>query len=236
MILSVNRRLPVLLAVAVLVGASTGCGGEDEAGPSPEDVVRESVTATEAVQTFHFTIDSQGIPRSASGLQLLGAEGDVVVPDRVRADVSGTFAGAPLTTQLVAIGDDVWIKDPLLGRWRKIDVGTMPALLLDPVEGVLGVMRRVVELSDEGTEEVGGVATRRLHGTVDAADVAPLVAVSPGEGQVEATLWIGEEDRVLRRVEVTGAVANNEPEGARRVVEISRIDEPVTIERPEGAA
>ena len=41
---------------------------------------------------------------------------------------------------------------------------------------------------------------------------------------------------MLRRVEVTGAVADDEPAEALRVVEISRIDEPLTIERPEGAA
>ena len=237
MILWMNRRLPALLAVAVLVGAlSAGCGGGDEGGPSPEEVVRESVEATGAVESFHLTFDSQGIPRSTSGLQLLGAEGDVAVPDRVRADVSGTFAGVPLTTQLVAIGNDVWIKDPLAGVWRSVDVGTTPAFLLDPAGGVLGVMRRVEELNDEGTEELGGVETRRLRGTVDAADVAPLVAVSPGGGTVEATLWIGEEDRILRRVEVKGPVAENEPDDALRVIEISRLDEPVTVEPPEGAA
>ena len=237
MILSVNRRLPALLAVAVLVGAlSTGCGGGDEGGPSPEDVVRESIEATGAVGSFHLTFDSQGVPSSKNGLQLLGAEGDVAVPDRVRADVSGTFAGVPLTTQLVAIGNDVWIKDPLEGRWRSVDVGTTPAFLLDPAQGVLGVMRRVEGLEDVGTEEVAGVTTRMIRGTVDAAHVAPLVAVSPGGGQVEATLWIGEEDGILRRVEVKGAIAENEPEDALRVIEISRIDEPVTIEPPEGAA
>lgn len=228
--------MPVALG-ALVAALAVGCGGGGGGGaPTPEDLVRESVAATEAVKSFHFAFDSQDVPSSGGGLKLLGAEGDAVVPDRVRADVSGTFAGVPLSTQLVAVGDDVWIKDPLAGGWRTIDVGTTPAVLLDPVEGVLGVMRRVDELSDEGTEEVGGVETRKLKGIADAADVAPLVAVSPGDGQVEATLWIGDDDRVLRRVEVVGAVAEDEPEAARRVVEISRIGEPVTIERPEGAA
>jgi hypothetical protein len=233
------RRIPLLLTLGVLaVGLGVGCGGGDagEGRPSPEDIVAESAEATEAVSSFHVAFDSEGVPRSTSGLQLLGAEGDVIVPDRVRADVSGTFAGVPITTQLVAIGDDVWIKDPLAGGWRRVDVGTTPSFLLDPVAGVLGVMRRVTELSDEGTEEIGGATARMLHGTVDAADVAPLFAVAPTEARVEATLWIGEEDRILRRVEVSGAVAANEPDDALRVVEISRIDEPVTVEPPEGAA
>jgi hypothetical protein len=227
----------VLLASGVLVAVlAAGCGGGGgEGGPSPEEIMQESIDATGAVESFHLTFDSKGVPASTSGLQLLGAEGDVAVPDRVRADVSGTFAGAPITTQLVAIGEDVWIKNPLTGAWQRVDVGTTPAFLLDPAEGVLGVMRRVEELSDEGLEEVGGVEMRRLHGKVAAADVAPLVAVSPGEGTVEAALWVGEEDRILRRVEVAGAVGADEPDTALRIIEISRLDEPVEVEPPEGA-
>jgi hypothetical protein len=234
--ISIERRLLGLaLALAALASLAGACGGGD-GGPSPEDVVRESVEATQAVESFHFAFDSEGVPASTTGLQLLGAEGDAVLPDRVRADVSGTFAGVALTTQLVAVGDDVWIKDPFSGGWRSVDVSTTPSFLLDPAEGVLGVMRRVEDLSNEGSEEAAGVKALKIKGSVDAADVAPLFAVSPGEGTVEATLVIGEEDRVLRRVEVVGAVAANEPEDARRVVEISRLNEPVTVEPPKEAA
>jgi hypothetical protein len=235
MIPIVRRLLGSVLALAALASLAGACGGGD-GGPSPEDVVRESVEATQAVDSFHFAFDSEGVPASTTGLQLLGAEGDAALPDRVRADVSGTFAGVALTTQLVAVGEDVWIKDPFSGSWRSVDVGTTPSFLLDPAEGVLGVMRRVEDLRDEGSEEMDRVKVRRIQGTVDVADVAPLFAVSPGEGTVEVTLLIGEEDRVLRRVEVSGAVAANEPEDARRVVEISRVNEPVTIEPPKGAA
>jgi hypothetical protein len=223
------------LLVGSLVLPVAACGGGN-GGPAPDDLVRESVEATQAVRSFHFAFDSEGVPSSKSGLQLLGAEGDAVLPDRVRADVSGSFAGIALTTQLVAIGDDIWIKDPLLGAWRRVDVGTTPGFLLDPAEGVLGVMRRVRELRDDGSEEIDGVRALRIRGTVDVADVAPLFAVSPGSGTVEATLAIGEDDRVLRRVEVAGPVGANEGEHARRTVDISRLDKPVTIEPPKGAA
>ncbi|MCS7008076.1 MAG: LppX_LprAFG lipoprotein [Thermoleophilia bacterium] len=227
-------RRVLALGAAVAFVAISGCGGNG--GPAPEDVVRESADATQEVRSFHFRFDSEGIPPSTTGLQLLGAEGDALVPDRVRAEVSGTFAGVPLTTELVAISADVWIKDPLEGRWRAIDVGTTPSFLLDPVEGVLGVMRRVSDLRDEGREEIAGVEALKLRGTVAVEDVAPLFAVAPGNGRVEATLWIGADDRILRRVEVRGPVASGEGEEALRAVEISRLDEPVTIEAPEASS
>jgi hypothetical protein len=65
--------------------------------------------------------------------------------------------------------------------------------------------------------------------------VAPLVAVSPSDLEVPVLLWIGEEDSLLHRIEVSGPVAEGEPDDVLRVVEISRFDEPVTIEAPEGS-
>jgi hypothetical protein len=227
----VKRAQLASVVAVVLVGA--GCGGGD-GGQSAAELVSDSVEATGAVESFHFTLDVQGVPKTAAGLQLTAAEGDVATPDRAEADVSGNFAGTPITTQMVAIGDDVWIKNPLSGAWEAIDVSTTPLALLDPVEGVLGAMEGIADPVDEGTEDVDGVELQKVSGTVPAADVAPLVAVSPSEGDVPVTLWIGVEDSLLRKIEVSGPVAAGEPDTALRVVEISRFDEPVTIEPPEG--
>lgn len=227
------RTLPVAVATLAVL-ATAGCGGGGE-GPSAAEIVSESASATEAVQRFHFTLDVQNVPRSGTGLQLTSAEGDVVVPDRARADVAGNFAGIPIRTQVVAIGKDVWLKNPLSGTWEAIDVSTTPIALLDPSRGVLGVMQGITDVKDEGTEVVDGVTLRKITGTASAADVAPLVAVRPSGRKVPVTLWIGDDDRLLRRIVVSGPVADGEPEGALRVVDVSRFDEPVTIEAPEGA-
>lgn len=229
----VIRTIPVAVAAVALL-ATAGCGGGGD-GASAAEIVSESASATEAVQRFHFTLDVQNVPRSGTGLQLTSAEGDVVAPDRARADVAGNFAGVPIATQVVAIGEDVWLKNPLSAKWEAIDVATTPIALLDPSRGVLGVMQGITDPQDEGTEVVDGTTLRKLTGTVSATDVAPLVAVSPSEREVPVTLWIGEEDHLLRRIEVSGPVADGEPEDALRVVDISRFDEPVTIEAPEGA-
>lgn len=228
-----QRTALALLAALALALGGAGCGGDGES-PSAAQLVEESVEATEAIESFHFTLDVQDVPRSSTGLQLTSAEGDVAVPDRARADVSGTFAGVPITTQILAIGDEVWWKSPLTGGWGSIDVSTTPVALLDPSSGVLGVMRGISEPVDEGVEEVDGVSLQRVSGTVSAVDVAPLVAVEGSAGDVPVTLWLGADDHLLRRIEVSGPVAEGEPAEARRVVELSRLGEPVTIEQPEG--
>jgi hypothetical protein len=227
-------RLLLALGVAAAALSVAACGGGSTV--SPAMLVAESASATGKVERFHFTLDIEGVPRSASGLQLEAAEGDAVVPDRLRAEVSGNFAGIPLTTELVSVGGKLWIKNPLSGAWTPVDVGTTPVFLLDPKKGVLGVMQAVRGLRKDGSEDVGGVATQRVRGRATAKEVAPLVAVTPGPGSVEVTLWIGKDDKILRRIRVSGPVAAGEPAAASRVVEVSRFDERVRIDAPKGAA
>jgi lipoprotein LprG len=213
--------------------AAAGCGGSGET-TSAETLVQESADATGALKSFHFTLDVQNVPRSSTGLQLTSAEGDVALPDRARADVGGTFSGVPITTQIVAIGENVWLKNPISGDWQTVDVDTTPVALLDPSKGVLAVMEGISDPTDEGTEEVDGVTLVKVSGTASAADVAPLVAVTPSELEVPVTLWIGEDDHLLHKIEASGPVAAGEPDDVARVVELSRFDEPVTIAPPKG--
>lgn len=224
-----TRRRLLAAAATVAVVALAGCGG----GTTPEEIVEESVEATSAVESFHFTLDVRNQPPSTTGLQLAAAEGDIDVPDRMKADVSGTFSGVPITTQLVVVGEDTYYKDPLSGAWESIDVNTSPIPFFDPAEGVLAVMESATELQEEGTETVGGVDTVVLTGKVTVAEVTPLLGNPPSDEVVEAAFWIGQDDSILRRVSVLGPISPDEPADVERIVEVSRFDEPVTIEPPK---
>lgn len=232
--MSRTLSIAAVLVVGALLTAAAGCGGSDEQ-PSAETLVQESADATGALKSFHFTLDVRNVPRSSAGLQLTSAEGDVAVPDRARADVGGSFSGVPITTQIVAVGDGVWLKNPLSGKWQAIDVTTTPVALLDPSKGVLAVMEGISDPVSEGTEEIDGVTLQKVSGKAAAADVAPLVAVSPSDREVPVTLWIGADDHLLHRIEAAGPVADGEPDDVARVVELSRFDEPVTIAPPKGS-
>ena len=120
-------RLLAGLGVALAALAAAGCGGGDGgSGEDPATIVRESATRTEKVKSFHFTLDIAKVPTSAKGLQLTGAEGDASVPDALKAQVSGTFAGFPLSTKLVSVGGKLWIENPLSGSWQSVDVERLP--------------------------------------------------------------------------------------------------------------
>jgi lipoprotein LprG len=223
-----------LLLAAVLGLALAGCGGGgDEAALSAEEIVDRAVEATGAVTSFHFVLDLGDLPLAGSGLSIARAEGDVVVPDRVRATFSGSFGGIGIESELVLVGEDDFLKDPLTGRWRTLEIGTSPLDYFDPARGVLAVLESVGDLELAGTEEVGGAEAYRLTGTASAKELSPLLAVAPSDRTVPVEVWVGADDFLLRRLRVDGPVAEGEPEDAVRTVEVSRFDEPVEIEPPE---
>jgi hypothetical protein len=228
------KRLTSSIVVLAAALAASACGGGDGA-PTAESVVSASVAATGGLQTFHFVLDIEHQPASTTGIQLSAAEGDVVVPDRLQADASGTLAGTPLSTQLVVVADRTWIKNPLTGLWQEVDVKTSPIPFFDPARGVLAVMKGATDLAIDGEEQVGGADTYRVAGSVTATDISPLLGNPPSDTKVKAIFWIGKDDSILRRVRAEGPIAAGEPANVSREIDVSRFGEPVTIEAPEGA-
>ena len=225
-----------LLLGAALCLALVGCGGGDEDGsPSAQEIVDRSQEATGEVESFHFTLELGDVPLAGSGLSISSAEGDIAVPDRVRASFSGSFGGIGIESELVIVGDEDFLKDPLTGRWRTLDIGASPLDYFDPASGVIAVMGSVEELELAGTEDVQGAPAYRLTGTASARDLSGLLAVAPSDRSVPVQLWVGRDDYLLRRLRVDGPVADGEPEDVVRTIEISRHDEPVEIEKPEVA-
>ena len=218
-----------LTAVLAVAGVS-GCGGGE--GPSADEIVARTAAETGKVRSFHFVFAIEHVPTGGTGLSLTFAEGDIVVPNRLRADVGGTFLGVPLRSQLVVVDGAYYLKNPLSGKWETIEAKTNPVAFFDPAKGVLGVIKGATDLERTGSEEVDAVASYRIAGKVKVSDLTALLGNPPSDRLVPVQLWIGEEDYLLRRLRLTGPVAASEPEDAVRTVEVSNHDEAVTIEPP----
>jgi lipoprotein LprG len=231
----VNRRSAHSLllhaaAAALVVVLVAGCGGSS--GPSAEELVSESAAKTAAVKTFHLVVDIENVPTPSSGLGLTFVDGDVIVPDKLRGKVGGTFLGLSLSSELVVVGDQYFLKIPFSGRWQKIDVGTLPSAFFDPEQGILAVIEGANDLKRDGSEDVGGVPCYRLTGTVRADSLTPLLNTAEGEQEVTMEVWIGEDDMLIRRVRLSGPISSDEGDDAVRTVELSAFDEPVEISAP----
>ena len=204
-----------------------GCGGSNEPELTPAEVVDRAVEATAEQDSFKFRLEVENPPRVVSGLNLTFAEGEVAVPDRLHADVAGTFAGIPLESELVAIGRDEWLENPFGGGFRKIDIGVSPLDFFDPETGVLAVLRnaRDVELSDDGDDYV-------VTGDVTAASVEAFLGVDADSRPLDVEVTVSKDDFLLRRLEVIGPASDGEPDDVRRVLDLSEYGAAVEITAP----
>jgi lipoprotein LprG len=220
----------VASALAVLALLAAGCGGS---GPSADDLVAESIAATSEVESFHLVFDVQDVDTSGSGLVLTSIDGDVLVPDQLEGRVTGKFLGLSISTDLVVSDDRYYLKTPFTGQWREIDVDTLPSAFFDPEQGILAVIEGADGLARDGSEEIGGVSCYRVTGTVVAEELEPLLSTAEGSQTLDMELWIGEDDRLLRQLRLSGPISPEEDEDAVRTVELSAFDEPVEIDVPE---
>lgn len=227
-----RRKVPGALLCLLLLAGCGGDGGGKE--PTAAEIVAGAAEKTAEQKSFRFTLDVENVPPSGSGLSLTSADGEVIVPDRLRAKASATFSRIPIETELVFVGEEEYFVDPLTRKWRRLDVGTSPIAFFDPAEGVLSVIKGAVEVEIAGSETVGGVETHRLTGKVKARDAARLLVVSSTSDRlVDVELWIGKDDQILRRIRVRGPVGEDEPAEASRTIELSDFGTEFEIEAPE---
>ena len=229
-------RFTLLLGVTLLVGLGSACGdsgGGDAQEQSATDIVTRAARATESVKHFHFVFDEQNGPKSTSGVHLVFAEGDIAVPDKVKADVSGTLSGVALRTRLVVAGGKYYITDPFTGKWREVSIDLNPVAFFDPAKGVLAVIKAATQLELVGSEEVDGVDTCHLKGKTTVGSITPLLGNPPGTRLVDLELWIDKETNRLLRLRLSGEVEDGDPADAVRTIDLSRFGVVVPIAPPQ---
>src|SRR5581483_3359035 len=120
--------LRLALALVIVLGVSA-CG--DDSGnkpgtatpgaaqatpiprPDPKTLLDDAANNLEQASSFHFVLEHERgttpINLGLAVLQMTRTEGDVVRPDRLRADVTAQLGGQKVNLRLVSVGDNTKI-------------------------------------------------------------------------------------------------------------------------------
>jgi hypothetical protein len=235
---------PLIRAAAVgflaLLTLATACGDDDDAPqpdaagePTVEQVLARAADAVAALKSFHFVLTHQnGSTPIVFDLRLTKAEGDVQAPDRLKAKLDAERGPFSVDVQVITIGNELWVTDPLLGRWQKVGQGIDIRDIFAPDRGVPELLRGARDGRFDGSDTVDGASSHRIKVSVDGAALKAIAPIAREGQNVPVTLWVGKNDALVRRIDIEGPLTDREKSDIRRRIQLSKFDQPVEILPP----
>jgi hypothetical protein len=187
------------------------------------------------VNSFHVVMNVQNPgPVRQGQVQIRTANGDIVMPDKVKAQATITLSGQAVTVNLISIGSNQFITDPITGQWRVIKGVLDPRTLTNPNTGILSLISKVQNVSDPVSDTVNGVPCWRVKGQLNAKYLAFFTGGGvPAGTMLQTNACIGKSDALLYQLIVTGEAAPGDTAQTARTFDISHYNEQVTITAPQ---
>jgi hypothetical protein len=226
------------LLVVVLggCGAATGPAATPQPTPSPTALLELASRRLAQTQAVHFTLDVAGETFIDSGrkIRLLGAEGDLRRPDRVRTTFQAEVLGRAVSLQLITIGEQSWTTNVLTGKWGEapLEFAYEPDVLFSTQDGIGPVMGRVEGVQRLADEEIAGRPSYHLQASVDDSVVGPLTYYTLTGSPVTVDLWIDQDTHDLLLARMSEPPGADRPDPATWTLVLSHHDEDVVIEPP----
>ena len=227
-----------ILAMAVALVA-VACGGP-EPTPTPsitaEDVRDSGAEALRNLSTVHFRVThEEGGTDIGFSSTLTEAEGDGVFPDKaefVAKATSALFGNAALELDIVQYGETTHLRDRISMVWQALPAGTLAINFTNINGSIADALASLGELDLADGGSVDGAPVHKLTGTTPSTSMRGLVPGAPESDTLQMEVWIGRDDYLVRKVRLTGRLVEADTPDVVRVLELSRFDEPVTIEPP----
>ena len=235
-----RQLIPALLPALALL--AYGCG--DTSPPAtpaptatptpinPQAILDNCGRAMSELASFRFRIehdDDGGTPLD-QGMTLTEASGGVENPDRLAVDFSGTAGSFAVKGSLIAVGEDVYMTNPLSGEWHAVSSALNPLEFFEPSQGIADILSQVRDatlISHDSFEY-------RIGGKLPASALTPLFGETETQSSVNVTLTIDRADLYLTGARLEGRITPDEADGIARTITLLEFDEPVNVAIPDG--
>jgi hypothetical protein len=252
-----RRVLQTMFAAAVAPAALSSlrsAGAQDAAA-----LLKQSAAAMAALQSFAFSMTTvQGKSVLLGNLELQAVDGVVQRPDRFKADITLGASIVSVTVKVIGVGADVWVTNPLSAAETFVKATSAGgdssadtlASLLNPDRIFLAAVEAIQSPAIAGTEQVDGVDTTKITGTVDLSSLPVVGAIaSPAADQSQSgsiagfinlgpkTLiaWI-DATGLVHRIDVAGPFTKDESNDVIRQIDLTKFNEPQDVQPPTPAA
>ncbi len=246
--ISLRHTLAFLTLLLASILLMTGCSlpwkhsatnVNTAAAHAPKPTTQQLLTALQknfrAVSSFHVVLLVQNPGAiTQDQVQIRNANGDVVMPDKVKAQATVILSGQSVTVNLISVGDNQFITDPITGQWRIIKGVLDPRTLTNPDSGIISLVGKVQNVSQPTSDVVNNVPCWRITGQLDAKNLAFFTGGGVSAGtMLQTSACIGKGDSLPYQVSVTGQAAVGDSTQTARIFNISHYNEAITITAPQ---
>ena len=188
-----------------------------------------------SVNAFHVVMRVQNAgSTTGSQFQIRNADGDVVLPDKIKAQATVILSGQAVTINLISIGDTQFITDPITGQWRVIKGALDPRTLTNPHTGIISVVSQLQDVSTPTDDTVNGTPCWRITGKLEAKTLTFITGGGvPANMALQTSECIGKDDSLLYQVIVTGRAAVSYTPQTTLTFLLSNYNEHITITAPQ---
>ncbi len=226
---------PYLGLFVLLLLLLAGCGGSNTTSiPDAHQLISKAQIAIKAVTSYHFKLTTDH-PGTGATLTIIQAEGDIAVPDKLKANATALILGSNAQVQIITIGNQQYITDPITQQWHATTGLIDPRTLSDPQMGVAAILGRISNpsTSSDANVTVNGMPCWNVNGKLDPTYLSGITGGGAPAGTMDAvTTCIGKSDNLPYLIRITGIAAASDTTATVRTFTLSKFDENISITPP----
>jgi hypothetical protein len=223
-----------MLALVLLL-ALVACGGSSTPSsntPSAQQLIKNAQVAIQKVTSYHFNLAVDN-PGTGGALVIKSADGDILVPHRLKANASVLILGNVVQVQIITIDSNQYVTDPITGSWMHTTGLLDPRSLSNSTTGVSAILGHIQNPGTPTDANVGGTSCWSINGTLDAKYLAGITGGgAPAGSTVAVTTCIGKSDNLPYQIKMTGIAAAGDNKNTVRTFTLSKFGESLTITAP----
>jgi hypothetical protein len=227
-----NTSGPYTLLILILALLLAACGGGTSNAPDVHQLIKDAQAAIQKVQSYHFTLTAENIGTNGT-LPITSAEGDIKVPDKLKATANAFFLGSIQKIQIIAIGNQQYIYVAALGSWQTTTGLIDPRTLSDPQTGVAAILGQIQNPSQPTDSNVDGRSCWSFSGQLNPTSLAGITGGGAPAGTLDnVTACIGKNDNLPYEIMISGVAAMGDTDKTVRTFKLSNFGEQVDITAP----
>lgn len=203
--------------------------------PTAQQILQAVQKDFHAVTSFHVTMKTDNLGAPGSGqIQIRSADGDVLMPDKVKAQANVLLSGQAVTVNLISVGSVQYITDPITGQWRVVKGILDPRTLTNPDTGIVSLAGKLQNVTGPTDDTVGGTPCWRVNGVLNAKFLTFLTGGGvPAGTMLKTSICAGKADGLPYDVSIIGQAAHGDTPQTARSFLISKYNENLSITAPQ---